>query len=66
VRVVSATIDLRGAACRSHFAECALRVNGGTVVIFGHNFGDGSIDVGETPVDLGIVRPSATWQVEGD
>jgi hypothetical protein len=30
------------------------------------NFGDGSFDVGETPVDLGVVRPSATWQVEGD
>jgi hypothetical protein len=112
VRVVSATIDLRGAACRSLFTECALLVNGGTVVIYGPevpnqarfpehtvrlsgyttamkislasgryqlafvvnppysillpNFGGGSFDVGEAPVDLGVVRPSATWQSEGD
>jgi hypothetical protein len=109
---VSATIDLRGAACRSHFAECAFLVNGGSVVVYGPevpnqqrspehtvrlngfttamklslasgryrlaffvnppysillpNFGDGSFDVGDTPVDLGVVRPSSTWQVEGD
>jgi hypothetical protein len=30
------------------------------------NFGDGSFDVSAGPVDLGVVRPSATWIVEGD
>lgn len=112
VRVVTATIDLRGAPCRSHSTECVTLVNGGTVVIYGPdapdqtsspehtvrlsgyttamnislatgryhlafvvnpysvllpNFGgDGSFDVGQTPVHLGVVRPSTTWQVEGD
>jgi hypothetical protein len=110
---VTATIDLRGAPCRSHSTECTTLVNGGAVVIYGPdapnqtsspehrvrlsgyttpmsislaagryhlafvvnppysvllpNFGgDGSFDVGQTPVHLGVVRPSTTWQVEGD
>jgi hypothetical protein len=109
---VSATVDLRGAPCRSHSSDCAGLANGGSVVIFGPeqanvatfpkhrvrldgettkmklmlapgkylfafdvlppysillpNFGDGTFYVGARPVDLGVVRPSPTWVVEGD
>jgi hypothetical protein len=109
---VTATVDLRGAPCRSHAAQCAVLVNGGSVVIFGPeqdnvaavpkhrihlegettairirlppgrylfafdvappysvllpNFGDGSFDVASAPIDLGVVRPSPIWTVQGD
>jgi hypothetical protein len=109
---VTATVDLRGAPCRSHAAQCAVLVNGGSVIIFGPeqdnvaafpehrvhlkgettairirlppgrylfafdvappysvllpNFGDGSFDVASAPIDLGVVRPSPTWAVQGD